>query len=133
MAIIEAKSVEDEEEVRKIPTPEEVDSSKVVEVYHIPPRSITIKEWEQLAEFSIKEDQVELDRNLASYIVFDISENHKRIIQHWMDIQETESGKKYVETFTTYFSIKDDVVSIENDHLDSDSFDIDISEITDLL
>jgi hypothetical protein len=115
------------------PSPEEMENSSVIDVKELKPRQITFKEYEQLAEYSLKEDDVELEANLDSFIVFDVSDTHKRVIHHTMVIQETKGGKKYIENFTTYFSIKDDVVSIENDHLDSDNFDIDISQITDLL
>jgi hypothetical protein len=127
------------------PTEEDVEKNKVVSSYQSSARPIKQEEYDLIKEFQVNSykescekhgidySDYEFDSNLNAFLVFDVSENHIRVLHTTLIIDENASGRKSIENQTIFYSIKDGVVLEDDEHYSIDDYEVNISEIKDLL
>lgn len=134
-------------EIKIVKQPDEKgwEEATVIDTKDINSRPITMKEFEMLKDFHLQEhkrvikkypklkDKFEYDEDINSFLAFDVSENYTRIAQTIMSLSETKGGKKSIENITIFYSIKFGIVNEEDSFESNDDYEIDISEINDLL
>jgi len=142
-AMIECKFMDKEINVSTCPNPEE--KEEITKITDCHARKITQEEYDLIKEYdtnnyihdcqkaNIDYSDYEFDSNMDSFLVFDISENYKRILHTTLTIEENKSGSKIIDNITMFYSIRDGVIIEEDDHQFIDDFEIDISEIKKLL
>lgn len=121
------------------PTIEEMEESKNIERFYdkVNPRPINDLEFGLMHDYLSLESEgkkgVFVDVNKSNFVVYDISENNKKVVLTELYVVK-EPKNIYTETIVSIYSINEGVVILDDDLLSiEEAGDVDISEIKDIL